>query len=162
VITDFNLNACSFGGRSVTLGHAVDRAQYLGSARFQRFAHAFFFSDRTHLALALDGGFDHQWIEPQFAQCSGGLFHFRGSPFAVACHALEIVIGDLRPIERRIIVLQRDGNFLQYSGTRSGEELQGMVAEMLATPPAILAQVAQAIQIKSAEAARSVKPGAAE
>jgi tripartite-type tricarboxylate transporter receptor subunit TctC len=43
-------------------------------------------------------------------------------------------------------------------GTRSGEELQGMVAEMLATPPAILAQVAQAIQIKSAEAARSVKP----
>jgi len=47
-------------------------------------------------------------------------------------------------------------------GTRSGEELQGMVAEMLATPPAILAQVAQAIQIKSAEAARSVKPGAAE
>jgi len=45
-------------------------------------------------------------------------------------------------------------------GTRSGEELQGLVAEMLATPPAILAQVAQAIQIKSAEAARSVKPGA--
>ncbi|HEY3642053.1 MAG TPA: hypothetical protein VGL31_13225 [Xanthobacteraceae bacterium] len=43
-------------------------------------------------------------------------------------------------------------------GTRSGAELQGMVAEMLATPPAILAQVAQAIQIKSAEAARSVKP----
>jgi len=43
-------------------------------------------------------------------------------------------------------------------GTRSGEELQGMVAGMLATPPAILAQVAQAIQIKSAEAARSVKP----
>jgi tripartite-type tricarboxylate transporter receptor subunit TctC len=43
-------------------------------------------------------------------------------------------------------------------GTRSGEELQGMVAGMLATPPAILAQVAQAIQIKSAEAARSAKP----
>jgi tripartite-type tricarboxylate transporter receptor subunit TctC len=47
-------------------------------------------------------------------------------------------------------------------GTRSGEELQGMVAEMLATPPAILAQVAQAIQIKSAEAVRSVQPGAPE
>jgi hypothetical protein len=47
-------------------------------------------------------------------------------------------------------------------GTRSGEELQGLVAGMLATPPAILAQVAQAIQIKSAAAARSAKPGAAE
>jgi tripartite-type tricarboxylate transporter receptor subunit TctC len=47
-------------------------------------------------------------------------------------------------------------------GTRSGEELQGLVAEMLATPPAVLAQVAQAIQIKSAAAARSAKPGAAE
>jgi hypothetical protein len=46
-------------------------------------------------------------------------------------------------------------------GTRSGEELQAIVAEMLATPPAILAQVAQAIQIKSAEPAKGVKPGAA-
>ena len=45
-------------------------------------------------------------------------------------------------------------------GTRSGEELHGLVAEMLATPPAVLAQVAQAIQIKSAEAARIAKPGA--
>jgi tripartite-type tricarboxylate transporter receptor subunit TctC len=47
-------------------------------------------------------------------------------------------------------------------GTRSGEELQAIVAEMLATPPSILAQVAQAIQIKSAEAAKGSKPGAAE
>jgi hypothetical protein len=48
-------------------------------------------------------------------------------------------------------------------GTRSGEELQAMVAEMLATPPAILAQVVQAIRIKSAEPAKGVKPsGAAE
>jgi tripartite-type tricarboxylate transporter receptor subunit TctC len=47
-------------------------------------------------------------------------------------------------------------------GTRSGEALQAIVAEMLATPPAILAQVAQAIQIKSAEAAKGAKPGAAE
>jgi tripartite-type tricarboxylate transporter receptor subunit TctC len=46
-------------------------------------------------------------------------------------------------------------------GTRSGEELEAIVAEMLATPPAILAQVAQAIQIKSAEPAKSVKPGGA-
>src|ERR1700732_3625122 len=45
-------------------------------------------------------------------------------------------------------------------GTRTGEELQGIVAEMLATPAAILERVAQAIQIKSAAAARSVKPGA--
>jgi tripartite-type tricarboxylate transporter receptor subunit TctC len=43
-------------------------------------------------------------------------------------------------------------------GTRSGEELQAMVAEMLATPPSILAQVAQAIQIKSAEPAKGAKP----
>jgi tripartite-type tricarboxylate transporter receptor subunit TctC len=43
-------------------------------------------------------------------------------------------------------------------GTRSGEELQVIVAEMLATPPSILAQVAQAIQIKSAEPAKGAKP----
>jgi tripartite-type tricarboxylate transporter receptor subunit TctC len=43
-------------------------------------------------------------------------------------------------------------------GTRSGEELQAIVAEMLATPPSILAQVAQAIQIKSAEPAKGAKP----
>src|SRR5580692_10365086 len=43
-------------------------------------------------------------------------------------------------------------------GTRSGEELQAILAEMLATPPSILAQVAQAIQIKSAEPAKGVKP----
>jgi tripartite-type tricarboxylate transporter receptor subunit TctC len=47
-------------------------------------------------------------------------------------------------------------------GTRSGEELQGLIADMLDTPPAILAQVARAIQIKSAEPAKGVKPGAAE
>jgi tripartite-type tricarboxylate transporter receptor subunit TctC len=44
---------------------------------------------------------------------------------------------------------------------RSGEELQGIIAEMLATPPAILAQVVRAIQIKSAEPAKSALPGAA-
>jgi tripartite-type tricarboxylate transporter receptor subunit TctC len=46
-------------------------------------------------------------------------------------------------------------------GVRSGEELAAIIAQMLATPPAILAQVAQAIQIKSAEPAKGVKPGAA-
>jgi len=43
---------------------------------------------------------------------------------------------------------------------RSGEELRGIIAEMLATPPAIRALVAQAIEIKSAEPAKGVKPGA--
>jgi hypothetical protein len=42
-------------------------------------------------------------------------------------------------------------------GTRSGEELQAILAEMLATPPSILAQIGQAIQIKSAEPAKGVK-----
>ncbi len=46
-------------------------------------------------------------------------------------------------------------------GTRSGEELEAIVAEMLATPRAILDQVAQAIQIKSAEPAKGVQPGGA-
>jgi hypothetical protein len=46
-------------------------------------------------------------------------------------------------------------------GTRSGEELHAIVAGMIATAPAILRQVAQAIQIKSAEAAKGVKPGGA-
>jgi len=43
---------------------------------------------------------------------------------------------------------------------RSGEELRGIIAAMLATPPAIRALVAQAIEIKSAEPAKGVKPGA--
>jgi tripartite-type tricarboxylate transporter receptor subunit TctC len=47
-------------------------------------------------------------------------------------------------------------------GARSGEELQGLIAEMLATPPEVLAQVARAIQIKSAEPAKGVTAGAAE
>src|SRR5215471_15586829 len=42
---------------------------------------------------------------------------------------------------------------------RSGEELQGLIAQMLATRPAIRALVAQAIEIKSAEPAKGVKPG---
>jgi tripartite-type tricarboxylate transporter receptor subunit TctC len=46
-------------------------------------------------------------------------------------------------------------------GTRSGEELAGIIAEMLATPPAILERVVQAIQIKSAEAVKSVRPSGA-
>jgi hypothetical protein len=47
-------------------------------------------------------------------------------------------------------------------GTRSGAELQGLIAEMLDTPPAILALVARAIQIKSAEPAKGIKPGVPE
>jgi tripartite-type tricarboxylate transporter receptor subunit TctC len=47
-------------------------------------------------------------------------------------------------------------------GVRSGEELQGLIADMLSTSPAVLAQVARAIQIKSAEPAKGIKPGAAE
>jgi tripartite-type tricarboxylate transporter receptor subunit TctC len=46
-------------------------------------------------------------------------------------------------------------------GTRSGEELEAIVSDMLATPRAILDQVAQAIQIKSAEPAKGVRPGGA-
>jgi tripartite-type tricarboxylate transporter receptor subunit TctC len=42
---------------------------------------------------------------------------------------------------------------------RSGETLQGLVDEMLATPAAVRALVAQAIEIKSAEPAKGVKPG---
>jgi hypothetical protein len=42
---------------------------------------------------------------------------------------------------------------------RSGETLQGLVDEMLATPAAVRALVTQAIEIKSAEPARGVKPG---
>jgi tripartite-type tricarboxylate transporter receptor subunit TctC len=45
-------------------------------------------------------------------------------------------------------------------GARSGAELQGIIDEMLATPPATLAQVARAIEIKSAEPAKRAKPGA--
>jgi hypothetical protein len=44
----------------------------------------------------------------------------------------------------------------------SGEEMQGLVGEMLATSPQILAQVAQAIQIKSAQPAKGAKPSAPE
>jgi tripartite-type tricarboxylate transporter receptor subunit TctC len=44
-------------------------------------------------------------------------------------------------------------------GARSGAQLQGLIAEMLATPPATLAQVARAIEIKAAEPAKGAKPG---
>src|SRR3979490_903931 len=42
-------------------------------------------------------------------------------------------------------------------GARSGEELQGLIADMLSTSPAVLAQVTRAIQIKSAEPAKGIK-----
>src|SRR5215212_3336561 len=45
-------------------------------------------------------------------------------------------------------------------GARGGEELQKIVNELIGTPPAIIEQVARAVQIKSAEAAKGVKPGA--
>ena len=41
----------------------------------------------------------------------------------------------------------------------SGAELQAIVADMVGTPPAVLEKVAKAIVIKSAEAAKGVKPG---
>jgi hypothetical protein len=44
----------------------------------------------------------------------------------------------------------------------NGEDMQRLVGEMLATPPEILGRVAQAIQIKSAQPARGIKPNAAE
>ena len=46
-------------------------------------------------------------------------------------------------------------------GTSSGEEMEAIVSDMLATPRAILDSVAQAIQIKSAEPAKGVRPGGA-
>ena len=47
-------------------------------------------------------------------------------------------------------------------GARSGEELQKIVTDLIDTSPAVLEQVARAIQIKSAEAAKGVKPGSGE
>jgi tripartite-type tricarboxylate transporter receptor subunit TctC len=44
-------------------------------------------------------------------------------------------------------------------GARGGEELQKIVTELIDTPPAVIERVARAIQIKSAEAAKGVKPG---
>jgi tripartite-type tricarboxylate transporter receptor subunit TctC len=44
-------------------------------------------------------------------------------------------------------------------GARGGEELQRIVTELIDTPPAIIEQVARAIQIKSAEPAKGVKSG---
>ncbi len=45
-------------------------------------------------------------------------------------------------------------------GTRSGEELEHMVTDMLGTPPAILEMVSHAIQISSAAAAKGLRPSA--
>ncbi|HLH96961.1 MAG TPA: hypothetical protein VKW08_17770 [Xanthobacteraceae bacterium] len=44
----------------------------------------------------------------------------------------------------------------------TGEDMQKLVGEMLATPSEILAEVAQAIQIKSAQPAKGFRPGAVE
>jgi tripartite-type tricarboxylate transporter receptor subunit TctC len=46
-------------------------------------------------------------------------------------------------------------------GARGGEELQRIVTELIETPPAIIEQVARAVQIKSAERAKGVQPGRA-
>jgi tripartite-type tricarboxylate transporter receptor subunit TctC len=43
-------------------------------------------------------------------------------------------------------------------GSRTGEELQRIVSDLIDTPPAVIEQVARAIQIKGAEAAKGVKP----
>ena len=45
-------------------------------------------------------------------------------------------------------------------GTRSGEELEQMVTDMLGTPPAMLEMVSHAIQISSAAAAKGLRPSA--
>jgi hypothetical protein len=41
----------------------------------------------------------------------------------------------------------------------SGAQLQAIITAMLDTPPAILAKIAQAIELKSAEPAKGFKPG---
>jgi tripartite-type tricarboxylate transporter receptor subunit TctC len=48
---------------------------------------------------------------------------------------------------------------LEINGKR-GEDLQKMVNDMLDTPPPVLEQVARAIELKSAEAVRGLKPAA--
>ena len=42
-----------------------------------------------------------------------------------------------------------------------GEELAKLIVDMLHTPPTLRAKIAKAIEIKSAEAAKGLKPGAA-
>jgi tripartite-type tricarboxylate transporter receptor subunit TctC len=49
---------------------------------------------------------------------------------------------------------------LEISPT-GGQELARIIADMLDTPPAVRAQIAKAIEIKSAEPAKGIKPGAA-
>jgi tripartite-type tricarboxylate transporter receptor subunit TctC len=44
-------------------------------------------------------------------------------------------------------------------GAKTGEELQQLVADLIATPPAVLEQVRQAVQIKGAEAIGRPRPG---
>jgi len=48
---------------------------------------------------------------------------------------------------------------LEISPT-GGQELAKIIADMLDTPPAVLAKIAKAIEIKSAEPAKGVRPGA--
>jgi tripartite-type tricarboxylate transporter receptor subunit TctC len=49
---------------------------------------------------------------------------------------------------------------LEISAT-DGHELEKIIADMLGTPPAVLAKIAKAIEIKAIEPAKGVKPGAA-
>ena len=74
-----------------------------------RFAarNVFLLAEFAHLALARDGRLRHQRRDAEFGQRDGDLLHFLGAADAVARHAFEVVVDDLRPIERRIIVLQR-------------------------------------------------------
>ncbi|HEY4403999.1 MAG TPA: hypothetical protein VGN55_05030 [Xanthobacteraceae bacterium] len=49
---------------------------------------------------------------------------------------------------------------LEISAT-SGQDLEKIIADMLGTPPAVLAKIAKAIEIKAIEPAKGIKPGAA-
>src|SRR5215510_16193204 len=109
-----SLNVRSFSRSSMpALGQTVDGVEYGCPTRFQGLAHRFVLAKRAHFTLATDGRSDHERIETQLAQSGSGFLHLGGPALPVACHALEVVIGELGPIERWIIVLQRCRHFLE-------------------------------------------------
>src|SRR5262245_15711307 len=97
----------------LVLGCRIYRAKDGGASGFQGGTYRFKLADCAHLALAFDGGIHHQRVKAQIAQGCGGFLHFGRPSVAVAGHALEVVIRDLSPIERGVVVLQGRRHFIQ-------------------------------------------------
>src|SRR5215213_10006342 len=102
--------------------YLVDRLKHRGAADLFGGPHVRALAELAHLALARHRSLRHQRRDAKLFQRRGNLLHLLGAANPVARHAFEVVVDDLVPIERGIVVVQRGGDFLGYAGALRGEE----------------------------------------